>query len=146
MKVSNTELGREGFKYLIVGAGGYTLDVGVFKTLSIMRNQGLFELDSLLIKSISLITAVSFTYFFNNRWTFAERKSSSNGLARLARYWVVNIFGLFITLVPLYISRNILGLDSLIADNISATVIGVGLALVFRFTASRTWVFVRGTR
>jgi putative flippase GtrA len=141
MKVLSGEIGREGYKYLVVGAGGYLIDVGLFNILSIMRNQGLFELDSLLIKSISVIFAVSFTYLINSRWTFALRNSKPDGLSRLARYWVVNLVGLFITLIPLYISRNILGLDSLIADNISANVIGVGLAVIFRFTASRFWVF-----
>jgi putative flippase GtrA len=141
MKVLNGEIGREGYKYLVVGAGGYLIDVGIFNILSIMRNQGLFELDSLLIKSISVIFAVSFTYLINSRWTFVQRNSKPDGLSRLARYWVVNLFGLFITLIPLYVSRNILGLDSLIADNISANVIGVGLAVFFRFTASRFWVF-----
>jgi len=141
MKVLTGEIGREGYKYLVVGAGGYLIDVGIFNILSIMRNQGLFELDSLLIKSISVIFAVSFTYLINSRWTFVLRNSKPDGVSRLARYWVVNLLGLFITLIPLYISRNILGLDSLIADNISANVIGVGLAVFFRFTASRFWVF-----
>jgi len=54
---------------------------------------------------------------------------------------LVNVFGLVITLTPLYVSRNILGLTNLVADNISANLIGVGMALLFRFTASRLWVF-----
>jgi putative flippase GtrA len=143
MKVFSRELGREGFRYLIVGSGGYLIDVGIFNILSMMRNQGIIEIDSLVIKSISLTIAVSFTYLMNSKWTFVRRGSSPEGLSRLGRYWLVNLIGLFITLIPLYISRNILGLDSLLADNISANVIGVGLALLFRFTASREWVFVK---
>jgi putative flippase GtrA len=143
MKVFSREISREGFRYVVVGAGGYLIDVGLFNILSIMRNQGLFELDSLIIKTISLFFAVSFTYLVNSRWTFILRNSKPEGFSRLARYWVVNLIGLVITLIPLFISRNILGLDSLLADNISANIIGVGLALFFRFTASRMWVFVK---
>lgn len=143
MRILNRELGRDGFRYLVVGSGGYLLDVGIFNILSIMRNRELFDLDSLAIKSISLAIAVSFTYLLNSRWTFVRRNSRPKGLARLARYWIVNLIGLVITLIPLYISRNILGLDSLLADNVSANVIGVGLALLFRFTASREWVFAK---
>jgi putative flippase GtrA len=143
MKIFSKEIGREGYRYLVVGSGGYLIDVGIFNILSIMRNNGFFELDSLIIKTISLIFAVSFTYVINSRWTFALRNSNPKGFIRLARYWAVNMIGLFITLVPLFISRNVLGLDSLLADNISANVVGVGLAVLFRFTASRTWVFVK---
>jgi putative flippase GtrA len=143
MWIFSKEIGREGYRYLVVGSGGYLIDVGIFNVLSIMRNNGVFELDSLVIKTISLIFAVSFTYAVNSRWTFVLRNSNPRGFLRLARYWVVNLIGLFITLVPLFVSRNVLGLDSLLADNISANVIGVGLAVLFRFTASRSWVFVK---
>jgi putative flippase GtrA len=143
VKLLSREISREGYRYLVVGAGGYLIDVGFFNILSILRNQGVFELDSLIIKTISLFFAVTFTYLVNSRWTFILRNSNPKGLSRLARYWVVNLIGLVITLIPLYVSRNILGLDSLLADNISANIIGVGLAVVFRFTASRMWVFVK---
>jgi putative flippase GtrA len=53
----------------------------------------------------------------------------------------VNTIGLILTIIPLYVSRYVLGFDSLLADNISANILGVGLALVFRFIANRVWVF-----
>jgi putative flippase GtrA len=39
------------------------------------------------------------------------------------------------------LSRYALGLDGVVADNVSGNIIGVGLALVFRFWAYRRWVF-----
>jgi putative flippase GtrA len=55
----------------------------------------------------------------------------------------VNTAGLLVTLIPLYVSRNVLGYDSLLADNISANLIGVALAAAFRFLANRIWVFTK---
>lgn len=135
------DVSREGLKYLIVGAGGFVIDVGLFNLLSIARVQGKLDVDPLTIKTISFVLAVSLTYIANSRWTFRLRSRRAEGVARILRYALISVLGLVITLIPLYISRNILGLTSLVADNISANVIGVGLALLFRFTASRLWVF-----
>jgi hypothetical protein len=41
----------------------------------------------------------------------------------------------------LWISHYLLGLDSALADNISANVIGLGLGTLFRFWSYRRWVF-----
>jgi putative flippase GtrA len=43
--------------------------------------------------------------------------------------------------ICLAISRYILGFDSILADNISSNVIGVGIGTIFRFWAYRTLVF-----
>lgn len=141
MSFLGREVSREAFKYIIVGTGGYVIDVGLFNILSIARAQGQPDFDPLVIKTISFIVAVIFTYVFNARWTFRQRDFRPEGVSRILRYSLVNVLGLVITLTPLYISRNILGLTNLVADNISANVIGVGMALLFRFTASRLWVF-----
>ena len=73
MWIFSKEIGREGYRYLVVGSGGYLIDVGILNILSIMRNNSVFELDSLIIKTISLIFAVSFRYAVNSRWTFVLR-------------------------------------------------------------------------
>lgn len=141
MRAFNEDLGQEAFRYLIVGAGGFVIDVGLFNLLSISSSQGPLNLDPFSIKAISFTLAVTFTYVVNSRWTFRKRNGRPEGVSRILRYSLVNIFGLLITLIPLYVSRNVLGFTSLLADNISANVIGVGLAVLFRFTASRLWVF-----
>jgi putative flippase GtrA len=46
-----------------------------------------------------------------------------------------------IALSCLWLSHYALGLDSPIADNISANVIGLGLGTLFRFWSYRKWVF-----
>lgn len=126
---------------MVVGSGGYVLDVGIFNALSVARIEGLIELSAIWAKVISVIVAVIFTYIANSRWTFRKRTGRPEGLGRISRYAVVNTIGLLLTIIPLYVSRYVLGFDSLLADNISANIVGVGLALVFRFIANRVWVF-----
>lgn len=126
---------------MVVGSGGYVIDVGIFNVLSVARIEGLIELSPVWAKVISVIVAVIFTYIANSRWTFRKRTGRPEGLGRIFRYAVVNTIGLILTIIPLYVSRYVLGFDNLIADNISANVIGVGLALIFRFVANRVWVF-----
>ena len=143
MTLFSQDLGQEGLKYLIVGAGGFVIDVGVFNFLSIASTEGQLSLDPYSIKAISFTLAVTFTYLVNSRWTFRKRNARPEGLSRILRYSLVNVVGLLITLIPLYVSRNVLGFTSLLADNISANVVGVGFEVVFRFTASRLWVFAK---
>ena len=48
-------------------------------------------------------------------------------------FFVFNGLGMLIALACLAVSHYVLGFHSALADNISANVIGLGLAMVFRF-------------
>jgi len=54
---------------------------------------------------------------------------------------VVSVGGLLISLLCLWVSHYLLGLTSLIADNISTNIIGLGLGTSFRFIMYRYWVY-----
>ena len=54
---------------------------------------------------------------------------------------IINGITLTFGVICLAISRYVLNLDSALADNISANVIGVGLGTIFRFWSYRTIVF-----
>ena len=133
---------KEAQKYLVVGAVGFVIDVGLFNLLSLTL--GYLELfyGPIIFKIISATVAISFTYLGNSRWTFRSRTGREPGLKRIFLYGVINVIGLFLTVLPLYISRYVLGLDSLLADNISGNLIGVFLALAFRFYMNRRIVFL----
>ena len=132
---------KEARGYTAVGAIGYILDVGLFNLLSITMGGLNFEYGPLIFKSASTVLAVAFTYILNSRWTFAHRAGREGGFKRVFLYAAVNVIGLSLILVSLFTSRYILGFDSLLADNISGNIIGVGMAFVFRFFMNRKWVF-----
>ena len=133
---------KEAQKYLVVGAVGYVIDVGLFNFLSLTLAFLELFYGPIIYKVISATVAISFTYLGNSRWTFSTRTGREPGLRRIVLYGVVNVIGLALTVLPLYVSRYVLGFDSLIADNISGNIIGVFLALVFRFYMNRKIVFL----
>ncbi len=145
MKLFKQQISREALRYMIVGSGGFVIDVGVFNAISITREMGFHAVGPVSAKVTSVILAIAFTYFGNSRWTFRSRSGRPEGLNRISRYAAVNAVGLAVSVLPLYISRYILGYDSLLADNISANVIGVGLAMGFRFFANRVFVFKKAS-
>ena len=141
MRLLKLDISREATKYLIVGAGGYILDAGLFNLLSILAIINESADQPILFKGLSSVLGVTFTYVANSRWTFRRRQGRPEGIKRIAMYALVNIVGIGIILSSLGVSRYLLGFESLLADNISANLVGTGLALVFRFLANRFWVF-----
>ena len=139
MKVS-----REVRTYLAVGTIGFVIDAGLFNLLSLTLSHLDYYLGPIIFKAISTITAIIFTYYGNARWTFNENVGRKPGLMRMWLYGVISAIGVALSVMPLYISRYLLGFNSLVADNVSGNIIGVGLALVFRFYMNRRIVFLAG--
>lgn len=123
-----------------VGLVAYVIDVGLFNLLVHLGDPGVLADKPLTAKTISAVVATIFAYQANREWTWKDR--SRRGFWReYSLYFVLNAIGLVITLIPLAISRYLLGLDSALADNISANIVGVGLGTLFRFWSYRRWVF-----
>ncbi len=55
-------------------------------------------------------------------------------------FGAIQVVGLGIGLLCLWISHYVLGFTSLVADNISSNIIRVGIATAFRFLVYRFWV------
>ena len=55
----------------------------------------------------------------------------------------INLVTMLIPLTCLWISRNLLGLDDPLSDNVSANVVGLLLANAARFFLFRQYVFLR---
>lgn len=58
-------------------------------------------------------------------------------------FLVINLVTMLIPMACLWISRNVLGLDDPLSDNIAANVIGLGMGTVVRFLLFRQYVFPR---
>ena len=130
-----TELG----KFFGVGLMAYLVAVGGFNLL--------VHLDSAPLKSkpltasiLSGALSILVAYFGNRHWTWRDRKWSG-AKREITLFFIINIISLGISVICLAISRYILGFNSILADNISANIIGVGIGTIFRFWAYRTYVF-----
>ncbi|GGF14203.1 GtrA family protein [Subtercola lobariae] len=128
-------------KFGVVGAVGFVVDVVVFNALLVGGIGSDHWLSGpIWAKVVSVAAATLVTWFGNRYWTFREHRRA-NYLRELFEFSVVAVSGLLINLVCLYISHYVLGYTSLIADNISGTLIGTLLATIFRFVLYRYWVF-----
>lgn len=139
--MSETKFKIEFSKYITVGGLGYIVDIGLFNLLSLMRIGGHIEVHPMSAKAFSLTAAIVVTYILHAQWTFAHRSNSVSNKTSVLVYASISLVGGSVSLVPLFISREILGFHSLIADNLAANVIGTGLAFVFKFVLVRNFVF-----
>ncbi len=123
-----------------VGIVAFIIDVGLFNILVHVGSPGVLADRPLTAKTISTVIATMFAYQANREWTWKDRQRRG-WVREYSLYFLLNAVGLVITLVPLAISRYVLDLQSALADNISANIIGVGFGTLFRFWAYRRWVF-----
>lgn len=128
---------REIAKFGVVGAFAFVIDVGLFNLLLYF---GPLEDKPLTAKVVSVAVATTFAYFGNRYWTFRHRGRTNMGREYLL-FFLLNGIAMLISVGCLWVSHYLLGLDSPLADNISANVIGLALGTLFRFWSYRTWVF-----
>lgn len=132
---------KEMATFSLVGAMAYVIDVGGFNLLVHIPQAPLAD-KPLTGKVISTTVAIIWAYFGNRQWTWRHRERSR--LRReLTLFFLLNAVAMGIAVTTLGISRYVLGLESAMADNISANVIGVGLGTVFRFWSYQRWIFRR---
>lgn len=137
-------LGHEVVRFGVVGAVGFVVDVGVFNLLRFAGNPGLLEHKPLTAKAISVGVATLVTYAGNRHWTWRDRERHARH-REITLFFLFNALGMAIALACLGLSHYALGLDSPLADNISANVVGLLLGMIFRFWAYRTFVFPKST-
>lgn len=130
----------EASKFLTVGAVAYVVDVGIFNLLRFAGDFAPLAGKPLTAKIISAIVATVVAYFGNKTWTYAHRAGQSAS-RELILFFGLNGVAMAIAVVCLWISHYVLGLDSALADNVSANIVGVGLGTIFRFLTYRRFVF-----
>lgn len=133
-------LARELSRFVGVGAICFALDAGLFNLLILA-----FDVGSVTAKVISTILATALSYTLNRAWSFAH--TARTGVRReTSLFFLLNAIGLGISTGCLYLSHHVLGYTSVLADNISANFIGMGLATAFRFITYKRFVFVSHER
>ena len=128
-------------KFGIVGLVGLVVDVSIFNLLSIgALGQNVWWAEPLGAKFISTSIAILVNWIGNRYWTFRHDRRS-DVLRELIEFVLASVAGMLVTLATLWFSHYVLGLDSLLADNISANIIGLGLGTLVRFALYRWWVW-----
>jgi putative flippase GtrA len=134
-------LPRYALAFGIVGLGAYFIDLGIFNGLRLgLLGTTYFVHQPLFAKVISVTVSTLASWFGNRYFAFRERRRS-NFLLELLEFACIAVAGLGISLGCLYVSHYVLGLTSLLADNVSTNVIGLVLATTFRFLMYRFWVY-----
>ena len=80
------------------------------------------------------------SYRLSRYWTFKHRPPQHADGGRTA-YFVINTVTMIIPMACLWFSRNVLGLDDPVADNLAGVVIGQLLGQAARFYLFREYVF-----
>lgn len=127
-------------KFGVVGLVALIVDVGVFNLLRWGGGDGPLEHRPLLAKALSTLVATMVSWLGNRLWTFRHQRRSETG-QELLLFVAMCTLGLGVSVGCLGFSHYVLGLTSPLADNISANLVGVGLASVLRFLAYDKIVF-----
>lgn len=124
--------------FLLVGGLGYVVDVGVFNWLRSTATLG--NADPVWARIVAVAVAMVVTYIGNRTWTWRDVPAGDRR-REVALFIVFNIIGLGFSIVTLWISHDLLGLTTRLADNISANVVGLALGTVFRYWSYKRFVF-----
>ncbi len=130
-----TKRAREMVSFGVVGLLNLLIDVGLFNLLLLG-----FRHDAAAAKAVSTTVATVTSYFMNRHWTWRDRMRS--GVHReLPLFVALSAVGLGIAEACLWISHDLLGYTSALADNVAANGFGLALGMVWRFLSFKKWVF-----
>ena len=133
-------LQKELGKFGLIGLISFVIDLVIFNFLRFAGGEGVLFDKPLTAKVISVLFATTFAFAGNRHWTFKDR-SRSSFRRQYTLFFLFNLIGMFISLSCLWISHYVLGYESVLADNVSANVIGLVLGTMFRFWSYHHWVF-----
>jgi putative flippase GtrA len=135
---------RELLKFAVVGGTTFVIDNGIWYLLKL----SILEDKPVTAKIIAIIVATIVSYVLNREWSFRTRGGRERH-HEAALFFLISGIGVALNSAPLYISRYWLQLEEPhvsrfvqeIADFASGSIIGMLLAMFFRFWAFRRWVF-----
>ncbi|AJT40420.1 hypothetical protein UM93_00565 [Psychromicrobium lacuslunae] len=129
-------LWREVAKFGVVGGLGWVIDNGLFFILA----HGILSDGTIKARVVSSSIAILFSWFANRYWTFRHRRGNKPW-REFFLFIVMSLMGLGIAVGCQYISRYVLGFQTVTADFIAGGVIGLILGTIFRFLTYRFFVF-----
>ncbi len=135
---------RELLKFAIVGGTTFVVDNGIWYLLKLT----ILTPKPTTAKAIAIIIATIVSYVLNREWSFRTRGGRETG-HEAGLFFLISGVAVGVNLVPLLVSRYVLDLQvphvSLwvqeVADFTSGSIIGMLLAMAFRFWGFKRWVF-----
>jgi putative flippase GtrA len=135
---------RELLKFAVVGGTTFVIDNGIWYVLKL----SVLEDKPVTAKIIAIIVATIVSYVLNREWSFRTRGGRERH-HEAALFFLISGIGVALNSAPLYISRYWLQLEvphvsrfvQEFADFASGSIIGMLLAMFFRYWAFRRWVF-----
>ena len=135
---------RELLKFAIVGGSTFLVDNGVWYLLKL----SVLESKPTTAKAIAIIVATIVSYILNREWSFRTRGGRERH-HEAALFFVISGIAVVVNLIPLYTSRYIFDLEvphvtrfvQEFADFTNGSIIGMLLAMFFRFWGFKKWVF-----
>jgi putative flippase GtrA len=94
---------------------------------------------------IANLVGMTISFSGTKGWAFRERETNHPDGGVIA-FVLINLVTMLIPMACLWISRNLIGVDDPISDNISANVIGLLMANTARFFLFRELVFMHPDR
>ena len=135
----------EGVRFAVVGVLSTAVTIVVFNLLVHTGERPLLlerPIEAYVI-GMAVGTVVSFA---GNRWWVFDAGDSPDWFGELVRFVLVNVAATALPSLCLATSRYMFDLRSVEADNVSANVVGLLLATLFRYWAYKVLVFGAGTR
>lgn len=129
-------------KFALVGGVGFVVDTVSF---TLLRLSPAFAGSPIKAGIISTTLAIAANWIGNRYWTFGPHRST-RGVAEAVEFLAVSLLGMLVALGCLAVSHYLLGLQSVLADNISKNVVGLILGSIIRFALYRYWVYHPGRR
>ncbi len=136
-----TEVGR----FLTVGGAATVVALIIFNALvhgSSTGERALLADRPVLAYVLANSVGMVISYRGSRSWAFRDRPPRQADGGRSA-YVLINLATMSLPIACLVVSRDVLGLDDPLSDNIAANVIGLALGLVARFYLFRRFVFPR---
>lgn len=121
-------------RYCIIGAGNTVLDFGIYTALT--RTWIFWRTYFLLANALSFVIVVTWSFFWNRRWTFQNH--APQVAEQYIRFIVTTVVGLGISEAVLLTGVRLFHLPDLLAKLIAGP-----LVVLWNFTMYRLWAFRR---
>ena len=124
-----------------VGGVGFVVDVVLFTLLSTtVLAPTVVASGPLWAKVASTSVAIVVNWVGNRLWAFRDGRQRNTAREGL-EFAAVSVAGMGFGVASIWVSRYVLGFESVLADNIAGNGVGLALGAIFRFALYRWWVF-----